>query len=198
MCWVRVMLGRVRRRVEELMDPLGRIFSRTGLPPNAFTLMGLFLGVVSAALFALGEAAWGGLVLLLCGFFDMIDGAVARAMMRETGFGGVLDSVVDRYVDMMVLGGIVCGGLAEIGFLPGWVWGFLAIAGCFMVSYTRARAEAAGSGKLDVGIAERAERMLILAFGAIVGYTKYAVLVVAVLAHLTVFHRLIVAERRLR
>ena len=179
------------------MEPVGNAFARTGLSPNAFTLIGLAVGVVAAILFAYGMPLWAGFVLLLCGFFDLIDGAVARVTGRETAFGGVLDSVVDRYVDFLIFAGIIYAGLAEAGFLPGWAWGILAITGSLMVSYTRSRAEAAGSGKLDVGIAERAERILILAIGALVGYTQYAVVLIVILTHLTVAQRLFVAKLRL-
>ena len=85
-----------------------------------------------------------------------------------------------------------------MGYLPGWFWVVLAISGSLLVSYIRARSEAAGSGKLDVGIAERGERMLILALGGIVGYVGHAVVLVAVLAHFTVVHRLVVARSRLK
>lgn len=190
-------MSRVREKVGDLMEPMARAFARTGLSPNAFTLVGLTIGVVAALLFAHGMQLLAGFVLLVCGFFDLIDGAVARVMGRETAFGGVLDSFVDRYVDFLILVGIVCGGLAEAGFMPGWIWGFLAIAGSFMVSYTRARAEAAGSGRLDVGVAERGERILILAIGALVGYTQYAVVLVVILTHLTVAQRLFVAKLRM-
>jgi len=72
------------------------------------------------------------------------------------------------------------------------------VVGSFMVSYVRARAEAAGSGKLDVGVAERAERLVLLAVGALMGYTQYAVVLIVILTHCTVLHRVIVAWHRLR
>ena len=183
------------------MEPVAKAFARTGLTPNAFTLIGLVVGVVAALLFAYGMQLRAGFVLIICGFFDFIDGAVARVVGRETAFGGVLDSVVDRYVDFLIFAGIIYafinGGLAEAGLLPGWTWGILAIVGSLMVSYTRARAEAAGSGKLDVGVAERGERIIILAVGALIGYTQYAVVLIVILTHLTVAQRLFAAKLRL-
>ncbi len=183
------------------MEPVAKAFARTGLTPNAFTLIGLVVGVVAALLFAYGMQLWAGFVLIICGFFDLIDGAVARVIGRETAFGGVLDSVVDRYVDFLIFAGIIYafinGELAEAGLLSGWAWGILAIVGSLMVSYTRARAEAAGSGKLDVGVAERGERIIILAVGALIGYTQYAVVLIVILTHLTVAQRLFAAKLRL-
>ncbi len=192
------MLSKARGRTESLVRPIAEALARAGVTPNSLTFLGLAVGLVAAVFFVKGEQLLAGVVLLLCGGFDIIDGAVARAARKVTAFGGVLDSVADRYVDFIILIAIAYAGLAEAGLISGWSWVFIAIAGSFMVSYIRSRAEAAGSGKLDVGIAERAERILILAVGAITGYTRYAVVVIAVLTHLTVLQRLIVARRRLR
>lgn len=196
------MLSRFRDRAGNLLRPLAEAIARTGVSPNTLTFIGLPVGLFAAFLFSRGEQFWAGIALLLAGFFDIIDGAVARVLGRETAFGGVLDSVVDRYVDFLIFAGIIYAFLSfrlgEVGLIPGWAWGVLAIAGSFMVSYVRARAESAGSGKLDVGIAERAERLLILAIGALVGYTQYSVVIIVILTHLTVLHRLLVARLRLR
>jgi len=196
------VLSRFRDRANDLLRPVAEAIARTGVSPNTLTFIGLVVGLVAAIFFARGEQQLAGLTLLVAGFFDIIDGAVARVLRRETAFGGVLDSVVDRYVDFLIFAGIIYAFLSfrlgEVGIIPGWAWGVLAITGSFMVSYIRARAEAAGSGKLDVGIAERAERLLILAVGALVGYTQYSVVIIVILTHLTVLQRLFVARRRLR
>lgn len=195
------MLSRFRDRANDLIRPVAEAIARAGVSPNALTFIGLVVGILAAFLFARGEQLLAGIVLLVTGFFDVIDGAVARVLRRETAFGGVLDSVVDRYVDFLIFGGIiyafVAGRIPEAGLIPGWGWGVLAIAGSFMVSYIRARAESAGSGRLDVGIAERAERLIILAVGALIGYAQYAVVLIVILTHLTVLQRLIVAWHRL-
>jgi archaetidylinositol phosphate synthase len=197
------MLGKFRKRAGDLVKPAAEIIARAGLGPNALTLIGLTIGVVAAVLFAQGKQLLAGLFLILAGFFDVIDGALARVLKRETAFGGVLDSVVDRYVDFLIFAGIIYAfgrTITEPDFMLGWgwLWGLLAVAGSFMVSYTRARAEAAGSGRLDVGIAERAERLLILAIGAMLGLTGHAVVLIVILTHVTVIHRMLVAWRRLR
>jgi archaetidylinositol phosphate synthase len=201
------VLSKIRDRVSNLIKPATEAIARTGIGPNVLTLIGLLVGVAAAVFFAHGEEVLAGVFLLVAGLFDIIDGAVARVLKRETAFGGVLDSTVDRYVDFFIFAGIIyafeSGAIAEPGLLPGWVWGVLAIVGSFMVSYTRARAEAAGSGRLDVGIAERAERLLILAIGAILGLTGYAltgyaIVLIVILTHLTVIQRLVVAWQRLR
>jgi archaetidylinositol phosphate synthase len=195
------MLSKFRDKVGEFLEPVAEAIARTGVGPNTLTFIGLAVGLCAAILFARGEQLLAGVVLLVAGFFDIIDGAVARVLKRETAFGGVLDSVVDRYVDFFLFAGIIYAftytRISEPGLIPGWAWGILAIMGSFMVSYIRARAEAAGSGKLDVGAAERAERLLILAVGALISYTQYSVVVIVILTHLTVLQRLFVARLRL-
>ena len=180
------------------MESVARGFAGAGFTANSLTFVGIVVGIAAACLFALRAEILAGFILLLCGFFDVLDGAVARITGRVTAFGGVLDSVADRYVDSLILIGIALGGLGEAGLLPGWAWVAAALVGSLMVSYTRARTEAAGSGTLDVGIAERGERLLILAFGAVLTLTRYAVVFVAILAHITVAQRLMVARGRLK
>lgn len=191
------MLGEIRKKVAPLIEPVARAFARAGFSPNSLTMIGLLIGSAAAWLFADGETILAGVALLVCGAFDVIDGAVARLTGKETAFGGLLDAVIDRYVDFAIFIGIIYGGLANL-WLPSWAWATLALTGSFMVSYVRARAEAFGTGKLDVGIAERGERILILALGGLIGLTRFAVAIVAVLAHATAIHRIIVAKKRLR
>lgn len=197
------MLNRLRKRAARLTDPVGRAISRSGVGPNVVTCVGLIFGVSSAAMFGLGNQPLAGLMLLVGGVFDMLDGAVARASGRETRFGGFLDSTVDRYVDLLLFSGIIMGFITgtiqEAVFMRGWgwAWGLAALSGSFMVSYVRARAESAGSGRMDVGLMERAERLMVLGIGALLCATDYAVLLVAILSHLTVIQRIIEARRRL-
>jgi len=191
------MLSELRDRVNFALDPVARAFARAGFTPNSLTCIGLIFSLIAGVLFGISQPRFAGLVLLICGFFDIIDGAVARVSGRVTAFGGVLDSVVDRYTEAVIFIGIIFGGLPELGQY-GWLWAVLALVGGFMVSYIRARAEAAGSGKLSVGIAERAERLLILGVGAILNLTSYAVVLVVILTHLTAAHRLVVSYIRLR
>jgi archaetidylinositol phosphate synthase len=130
----------------------------------------------------------------------VLDGAVARENGRVTKFGGLFDSVSDRYADAAVFLGIMWGGHAA--FPPyienDWFLGGLALTGSLLVSYTRARAEAGGIGVLNIGVAERAERMILIILGAFMGLLNWAVLVVAVISHLTVLQRMIAARRILK
>ncbi|MFQ6073134.1 MAG: CDP-alcohol phosphatidyltransferase family protein [Methanosarcinales archaeon] len=183
-----------------------------GINPNTFTLLGLITGILSGVSFALHSRSEyidqidpviaGGFFILVSGFFDVIDGAVAREKNWVTKFGGVLDSICDRYGDAAIIVGAMYGGLTELPIPPysPWFWGAIALIGSFMVSYTRARTESAGviSGVISIGIAERAERMLIIAIGSFFGIVNWAIFIVAIIAHITVLQRIIIARKVLK
>lgn len=191
------MLSEIREKVRPWIESSARPFVRIGLTPSHITFIALLVGILAATLFAVGEPSWAGLVVLVGGFFDMIDGAVARLTGRVTQFGGILDSVSDRITDAILYIGIMAGGMGSVAEEPVWLLPALALAGSYLVSYTRARAESAGTGKLDVGIAERAERLLILAVGALLGLTAYSLAVIVVLTVVTVAQRILAARRQL-
>lgn len=191
------MLSEIREKVRPWIESSARPFVQFGLAPNHITFIALLVGILAATLFAVGEPSWAGLVVLVGGFFDMIDGAVARLTGRVTQFGGILDSVSDRITDAILYIGIMAGGMGSVAEEPVWLLPALALAGSYLVSYTRARAESAGTGKLDVGIAERAERLLILAVGALLGLTAYSLAVIVVLTVVTVAQRILAARRQL-
>lgn len=154
----------------------------------------------AGAAFALGRSFEGGLLILFSGVFDILDGGVARAKGIITPFGGVLDSVCDRYSDGLMFLGIIAGAvngrliLTPVMQIDGWLWAGFSLIGSFLVSYTRARAESAGCKKLSVGVAERTERMLILAFGALTGFLSWAIVLIAVFSHITIIQRVLRAK----
>lgn len=191
------MLSELREKIKPWIESSARPFARMGLHPNHITFIALLVGVLAGLLFSVGEPRWAGLVVLIGGFFDVIDGAVARLTGRVTQFGGILDSVSDRIADAILFIGIIAGGMGNLAGEPGWLLPVLALVGSFLVSYARARAESVGTGKLDVGIAERAERLLILAVGALLNLTSYALVIIVVLTAITVIQRVWTARRRL-
>lgn len=179
------------------MEKSARPFAKVGIRPNHITLIALLVGFVAGALFSVGRTRWAGIVILLGGFFDMIDGTVARLTGQVTQFGGILDSVSDRVTDSVIFIGIIAGGVETLAGEPVWLFPALALVGSLLVSYTRARAESAGTGKLDVGIAERAERLIIISIGAILDLTVYALIIIVILTTVTVVQRIWIARRRL-
>ncbi|HUW67445.1 MAG TPA: CDP-alcohol phosphatidyltransferase family protein [Candidatus Nanoarchaeia archaeon] len=192
------MLNTKKDTLTNWVKPIASLFNKVN--PNTVTVLSLVFCIGSGLFFAMRLQIIAGILLLIGGFFDVLDGAVARENNRVTDFGGVLDSVSDRYADSAVFIGIMWGGgLAIPGYIENeWIIGAVALVGSLLVSYTRARAEAAGTGKLNIGLAERAERMLLIIVGAFLGILNWVVLIVALISHLTVLHRMIVTRRILR
>jgi len=158
--------------------------ARSGISPNAITFIGFLISLASAYLFYTKDPLWGGIILLLSGFFDIIDGAVARASGKVSRWGGVLDSTLDRYSDLVIIGAILIAGLCD----P--IAGAAALIGSVMVSYVRAKGELESVKMSSVGLMERAERIVVLAAAAIAGYTWVGIIVLAVLTQVTVLQRL--------
>jgi archaetidylinositol phosphate synthase len=175
---------------------------KLGLTPNKISVIGFILALASAASYVLvtAESSWllilAVVFLLASGFCDTLDGIVARTFQQTTVFGGFFDSMLDRYADAALYATIIITGLCNLSWGPVWgaVWGLAALTGSILVSYTRARAEAAGIKMESVGFAERAERMLILAGASIIAFfwlpaLGYGIAVLAVLTNLTVIQR---------
>ncbi len=183
------MFNNGKNTIRRGVQPLGKLLSQTN--PNLITLTGLVLAITAGILLAARYLALGGIFILLSGFFDVLDGSVAREANRITAYGGFIDSVSDRYADAAILIGAMCSGQIAMPYpasIP-WFWGAVALIGSYMVSYTRAKAEAAGTSA-TIGIAERSERLIIIAAGAIIGYLNIAVFVVAILTHITTIQRI--------
>jgi archaetidylinositol phosphate synthase len=205
-----MVVGRIKEQFQRAFAPIARFFARSKISPNAVTLLGPIVATFAAWLYYQQQLLFALLLLLLSGFIDALDGAIARATGKTSPFGGVLDSICDRYSDAIVLFGIILGG---------WVspfWGIIALVGSLLVSYARARAEAAGVTQLGIGIAERPERLIIIMVATLLQYLTvisilfnppllldltnwlaYGVVLIAILAHITVVQRTIAAYRRL-
>ncbi|MGN6607036.1 MAG: phosphatidylinositol phosphate synthase [Jatrophihabitans sp.] len=159
-----------RDAISRALTPVGTSLARKGVSPNAITVTGTIGVVLFAAIFYPKGPHWfflGSLLITLCVLMDMLDGAVARASGRPTKFGGVLDSSCDRVADAAIF-----GALAWYYGLRHDRWMLLAALLCLVLgaltSYIRARAEGAGL-TATVGIAERAERLIVVLVGA--GFT---------------------------
>jgi CDP-diacylglycerol---glycerol-3-phosphate 3-phosphatidyltransferase len=176
--------------VRQWMLGVGGALARRGVSPNLLTVVGLALNVGVAAVIAAGHPRVGGVLLLLASAFDMLDGAVARADGRVTRFGGFLDSTLDRYSEIVVFLGLLVYLLGTPDARTGSILVFVAAAGALMISYARARAEAAGVGA-SVGVLPRPERIVLLAVCLIVGKPLIALWVLAVLTHLTAAMRIV-------
>ena len=191
------MLNQLKTTIRTAIIPLAKAIP---LSPNSLTLIGLVISIISAAAFSRGELITGGALILISGVFDILDGAVARTNGRMTTFGSFLDSVCDRFADAVIFIGIMYGALSgsittnTLLGIPLWLWCATALVGSLLVSYTRARAEGAGVKKMDIGIAERSERMILLAAGAFSGLIVWAVAAIVVLTHITIIQRIVYAK----
>lgn len=161
--------------------------------PNHITLLGAIFGYGAALLIAFGYVKTGGIVLVLSGFLDLLDGALARSTNSVSRFGGFLDSVLDRYTDLFLMFGIFVLFLRH-GPAYGLVFTFLAAIGVAIIPYARARAEAA-SVSCKAGLMERPERIIVLLVGIFFDMLLYAVIVLAVLTHVTVLQRILYVRK---
>ena len=168
---------------------LGEFLASVGFTPNAVTAIGFALNILVAVIIVRGNLQIGGLALLVASGFDMLDGAVARASGAVTKFGGFLDSTLDRYSESIVLGGVLVYLLDTADYRTGSLLVFTAVVGSLLISYARARAEAAGF-RASVGLLARPERVLVLAVGLLVGQLVPALWILAVGTHLTVLARI--------
>jgi soluble lytic murein transglycosylase len=190
------MLSRYRDTARAWTDPVGRCLFRLNLRPNHLTLCGLGVSLLTAAAFVAARTRLAGVLLILAGLFDFFDGSLARVSGQVTPFGAFLDSVIDRYSDLVVLLGIVVL-FARTPNARGAIIAMGGLVGSVMVSYTKARAESIGV-PCTVGLMERPERMICLIAGALLDLLEPALWVLAILANLTALQRIAFTRRAVR
>jgi archaetidylinositol phosphate synthase len=187
------LLTKLKKKVQNMLALEAKAAHKMGLTPNTVSLIGLALALLSAFTYAMSQSQplWiflATILLLASGFCDALDGVIARLYQQTSLFGGFLDSLLDRYADAAVYAGVIIGGLCD----P--IWGLAALVGSMMVSYSRARAEAAEIKMESVGLAERAERMLILSVASVAAIfwlqaLSIGIILLAVLSNFTVLQR---------
>ncbi len=174
----------------KLLSPLVTLFSKWGLSPNSFTVAGVIITSIGAAAFLLGFIRLAGILILLGGLCDTIDGLLARTTGKASRFGALLDSTVDRYAEFIMFFGIAAYFfyIDDYGTAAGT---FLALCGSFMVSYSRARAESLGF-EAKAGLMQRPERIVLIGLGAIIHINafKFAIWLVAFFANFTALQRI--------
>ena len=190
------MLSRYRETVRAWTDPVGHVLFRLRLRPNHLTLMGLGVSFIASAAFVSGRTRIGGFLLLLAGLFDFFDGSLARVSGQVTPFGAFLDSVIDRYSDLLVLLGLVVF-FASMAERRAALVAMAGLVGSIMVSYTKARAESIGI-ECNVGFMERPERMICLIAGALFDVLEPALWFLALFANVTAIHRIAFTRRAIR
>ena len=180
----------IRRNLAyRITDPIVGILSKSGITPNALTLISLALNIVTAYFIAMGNFLLGGVLVLVSGSFDLLDGALARYTKRTTKFGAILDSTVDRISEAAILCGLLIWYIPQGASLE-IVLVFAVLIGSFLVSYIRARAEGLGL-QCQVGLFTRAERVIVLAIGLLINQVFIALCVLVVFVFITVVQRLV-------
>jgi len=192
------LLTKIKKKVQSWISLEAEVAVKTGLTPNQISALGVIFATVSGLLYWLAGTTlnehWFTLMILapifilISGFCDALDGALARLHGQTTIFGGFLDSLLDRYADAAIYIGIIMGRLCDIE------WGVIALVGSLLVSYARARSEAAGIKMETVGIAERADRLLIIVFGSFISLIwnetlRWCIILLAILTNFTVLQR---------
>jgi CDP-diacylglycerol--glycerol-3-phosphate 3-phosphatidyltransferase len=178
-----------RNLAHRITDPIVGILSKSGITPNALTLINLALNIVAAYVIATGHFLIGGVLVLIAGLFDLLDGALARFTKQTTKFGAILDSVADRISEAAILCGLLIWYIPQGASLE-MVLIFAVLIGSFLVSYIRARAEGLG-WQCQVGLFTRAERVIVLAIGLLINQIFIALCVLAVFVFITVVQRLV-------
>jgi CDP-diacylglycerol--glycerol-3-phosphate 3-phosphatidyltransferase len=178
----------LRARFKGVLDPAGAFLNRLGLQPNTVTLFGLVGNTVAAYLLAIGHISWGGVVVLLMAPVDALDGTMARLRGKSSKFGAFVDSVTDRYSELVIMLGLLIHYTQQ----PDWqnvVLVYLAAAGSVLVSYVKARAESMGY-VANIGLLSRVERFLVLIPALILNVAPIAMWIIAVLANGTAVQRI--------
>lgn len=181
-----------RKKLQQgITAPLVPLISKLKLTPDAMTVTGILLNLAAAIIIGFGHVFTGGIVFLLAGLFDMLDGALARYMDKASKFGAVFDSVSDRLTEAAIfISFIFITGAGVWPYNVTWelVLIVLALTGSFLTSYIRSRAE---SLNIDctVGIFTRPERVIVLALGLLFNLVFVAVAIVVVLSWITVGQR---------
>ena len=187
------LTDQLRKRFKHLLDPIGAFLNRLGLMPNTMTIIGLVGNTVGAYFLMQGQMLVGGLIILAMGPVDALDGTMARLRGEPSDFGAFVDSVVDRYSELVIFLGLLLY-YNQQGDWVNTLGVYLAAAGSVLVSYIRARAQSLGY-EAKVGILTRVERYAVLAPALILNYAWVGVWIIAVLANITAFQRIIHVRR---
>ncbi|MCS7096910.1 MAG: archaetidylinositol phosphate synthase [Candidatus Methanomethylicia archaeon] len=176
-------MDKLRIFVEKIFYPLALIFINLGVPPNIITVIGFLTALSSSIQILFGNQFFGGILILISGFFDIMDGFVARISGLTSKLGGFLDSVLDRFSDAFIFSSIIYSGICELNI------GLIVLIGSFMVSYIRCKGECLGVSLAGVGLAERSERLIIISLGLILNMVYISMYLLCPLIIFTIVER---------
>jgi CDP-diacylglycerol--glycerol-3-phosphate 3-phosphatidyltransferase len=175
------------------LNPFAKFFMRLGIHPNTVTLIGLAGTIGVAILIVFGHMTWAGILLLIMGPVDAMDGALARMRNEASDWGAFVDSVTDRYSELVLFLGFLLYFMLHAN-AAGMILSYLAAAGSVLVSYVKARADAS---KLDanVGLLTRVERYIVIIPGLIFNLPLVVLVIIAIFANFTALQRILRVRR---
>ena len=195
-------LYKQRERFQALSIKIGIIFSKLPITPNQWTLLSIIPAILASFLVAKELFLDAALLFLVSAFLDLVDGSVARVTKTASKFGAYLDTIVDRYVEAIIVFGLLLTALPSF-LIQTKVWIFLYFFGAMMTTYAKAAAkekEIIPEGKeLKGGLLERAERLIILFVGILLAavepiYLVYVIALLAILANVSALQRILIAK----
>lgn len=184
----------LRARFKGVLEPIAGFLNSLGLMPNTVTLFGLFGVTIGAYFLAVGQVTLGGLIILIMAPIDALDGTMARLRGESSQFGAFVDSVTDRYSELVIFGGLLILFAQQQDWL-GVSLTYLAAAGSVLVSYIRARAQSVGF-ETKIGIFSRVERFLVLIPCLVFNVPLIAVGIIALFANITALQRILHVRRQ--
>jgi len=184
-----------------LSDPMASLLAKTRITPNQISWAAFIIAILSFISFVYSQNIIGGILVQLSSIVDGVDGRLARLKGIASSFGGFLDSILDRYADILIVLGLTLWSSSHETYPGIWLVGFLAITGTICISYTRARIDLNHRHLFDKGLkslASRDIRLFLIMVGAVVGQAYFCLIIIAVLTNLVVFYRLFYVYKNLR
>ena len=207
-------LESLRPKIQWILTPIAKFFSRLPVTPNGWTIVSLFCAFGAGVAFAFGKPLLGVILVLLNAFFDVLDGALARYMNKANPIGDYLDHVFDRYADCAIVIGILVWGIMGTNAwtcpVPAWVIGIFAITGVLLSSYMGTQAQAVGLKRNYGGVLGRADRLILLIVLGVaefiypnpiflgLSFLGWLLVIYGVLGHITAIQRFVMGVRDLK
>ena len=207
-------LESLRPKIQWILTPIAKFFSRIPVTPNGWTIVSLFCAFGAGVAFAFGKPLLGVILVLLNAFFDVLDGALARYMNKANPIGDYLDHVFDRYADCAIVIGILVWGIMGTNAwtcpVPAWVIGIFAITGVLLSSYMGTQAQAVGLKRNYGGVLGRADRLILLIVLGVaefiypnpiflgLSFLGWLLVIYGVLGHITAIQRFVMGVRDLK
>lgn len=185
----KTLTDHLRSIFQKYLDDIAKRLLKIGLTPNSITIIGCLGNIIAAVLIAHGYLTWGGLVMIFWVLFDAFDGSMARLSGTATDFGAFLDSTLDRYTELFILGGLLWYFMQEHNQIAVLLT-FITAGGSLMVSYSRARAQSLGF-EAKIGLLSRVERFMILVPGLLFHLPVIAMSIMAFFTNLTALQRIL-------